>query len=130
MSTTERRLGSGWSFPIAPDAQRGSLAYRSGAAQVRQSLLLIMSTEPGERVMRPAFGCGLRRFLAQPNTLTTRSTIQRDVARAIQQWEPRVVVDAITVDPGPDPAQVRITVRYTHARDGSQGVLVYPFYLE
>lgn len=123
-------LGSGWAFPVGPDATRGSLRYRTGAEKVRESLLLILATEPGERIMRPDFGCGLRRFLHAPNTLTTRAAIEREVRRAIEQWEPRVAVAEIAVTPGDDPAQLLVAIRYEHVRDGRGDVLVYPLYLE
>lgn len=126
----EARLGSGWGFPVGPDPVRGSLRYRSGAEKVRESLLLILATDPGERLMRPDFGCGLRRFLFAPNTLTTRAAIEREVRRAIERWEPRVAVDEIAVTPGDDPAQLLVTIRYEHVRDGRGDVLVYPLYLE
>ena len=114
MTATPARLGSGWAFPVLPRPVTGDLPYASGAEKVREAILLVLRTEPGERVMRPAFGCGLRRFLAEPNTVGTRARLVRQVT-------------ATAVD---DPALVLLTIRYEHARDGSQGVLVYPFYLE
>jgi uncharacterized protein len=123
-------LGSGWAFPVGPDVVRGSLRYRTGAEKVRESLLLILATDPGERVMRPEFGCGLRRWLFAPNTLTTRAAIEREVRRAIQRWEPRVVVAEVAVTPGDDPVQLLVAIRYEHVRDGRGDVLVYPLYLE
>ena len=56
-------LGRGWAFPLRPDPRTGGLEYREGADKVKQSIYLILDTEPGERVMRPTFGCGLRRYL-------------------------------------------------------------------
>lgn len=130
MTATQRRLGSGWSLPVRPDVVRGAIDYRSGAEKVREALIVILRTEPGERVMRPAFGCGLRRFLAEPNTVATRARIARDVTRAIEAWEPRVHLRDVSVTAGDEPSLVNLTVRYEHVRDESEGVLVYPFYLE
>ena len=79
--------------------------------------------------MRPTFGCGLRRFLMQPNTVATRALIQHDVELALATWEPRIQVSAVDVSPGDDPALVYIQVAYLHVRDGRPGNLVYPFYL-
>jgi phage baseplate assembly protein W len=104
--------------------------YRSGVEKVREALLVILRTEPGERIMRPTFGCGLRRFLAEPNTVATRARIERDVTRAIQAWEPRVRLRQVTATAGEDPSLVLLTIRYEHTRDASEGLLVYPFYLE
>jgi phage baseplate assembly protein W len=109
---------------------RGSVSYRSGAEKVREAILVVLRTEPGERVMRPTFGCGLRRFLAEPNTVATRARIARDVSRALETWEPRVRLREVTAAPGDDPSLVVVTIRYQHVRDAADGVLVYPFYLE
>ena len=128
--TALERLGRGWGFPVAPAPEDRLLPLLAGAEKVRQSILLILETEPGERVMRPGFGCGLRRYLMKPNTTSTRALIQRDVELALATWEPRIRVRAVRVTPGADPARVDIAIDYAHARDGSAGALVYPFYLE
>jgi phage baseplate assembly protein W len=123
-------LGRGWTFPIRPDVRGGNLEYLAGPDKVRQSIEIILDTEPGERIMRPDFGCGLRRFLMKPNTTLVRSLIQREVAVSLRNWEPRIDVESVEVTPGDDPALVLIQISYVHKRDGRQGNLVYPFYLE
>ena len=128
--TTLRVLGTGWNAPVCPDDRSGRLDYASGPEKVRQSIQIILDTEPGERVMRPTFGCGLRRYLMKPNTTATRTLIQREVGIALKTWEPRIEVQHLEVTPGDDPALVLIEILYTHKRDGSRGNLVYPFYLE
>jgi len=125
--TTLAYLGKGWTFPVVP---QGALPYQDGPEKVRQSIELILDTEPGERVMRPTFGCGLRRFLMQPNTVATRALIQHDVELALASWEPRIQVTQVSVTPGEDPALVYIQIAYVHVRDGRPGNLVYPFYLQ
>jgi hypothetical protein len=123
-----QRLGRGWPYPVTP--VDGDLLFEEGAEKVRQSIWIILDTEPGERVMRPAFGCGLRRYLMTPNTTATRALIQHDVQRALTTWEPRISLSAVRVMAGDDPALALIQVSYRHVRDGSAGNLVYPFYLE
>jgi len=130
VTATPARLGSGWAFPVLPRPVTGDLPYASGAEKVREAILLVLRTEPGERVMRPTFGCGLRRFLAEPNTVGTRARLVRQVTAALETWEPRVRLREVTATAGDDPSLVLLTIGYEHARDGSQGVLVYPFYLE
>jgi phage baseplate assembly protein W len=124
------RLGRGLAFPVSPDVVRGSLSYRSGAEKVREAIELILRTEPGERIMRPLFGCGLRQFLMEPNTVATRARLQRTVAAALEEYEPRVALQQVTATPGDDPALVHLTIRYEHRFDATEGLLVYPFYLE
>lgn len=130
LPTTRKFLGSGWPFPIVPASPTNELPYVEGVDKVRQSIWTILQTEPGERIMRPTFGCGLRAYLMKPNTSATRALIQRDVERALASWEPRIKVDAVSVEPGEDPAEVAIYIRYQHVRDGSADNLVFRFALE
>jgi uncharacterized protein len=123
-------LGRGLAFPLRPDDRTRELPVADGPEKVRQSILLLLETEPGERVMRPTFGCGLRRYLAKPNSTAVRALLQREVELALATWEPRIVLRAVRVEPGDDPSLVTIEIDYLHARDGSPGNLVYPFYLE
>ena len=128
--TVTNRLGTGPAFPVHPDVVRGDLRYHSGVEKVREAVLLILQTEPGERLMRPTYGCPLRQFLMEPNTVATRARIQREASRALEAFEPRIVLRQVSADSGDDPSLVVLTIRYEHRRDGSAGVLVYPFYLE
>lgn len=122
-------LGRGPGFPVLPGERDRALAYVEGADKVRQSILTILETEPGERVMRPSFGCGLRRFLMEPNSAATRARIAREVERALAAWEPRIAVGGVDVVPGADPALVLVGVRYAQLVDGRPDNLVYPLHL-
>jgi len=122
-------LGSGWAYPLIPDTQ-GNLEYAAGPDKVTQSIWIILDTDPGERIMRPTFGCGLRRYLMAPNTSATRALIKHDVDIALANFEPRITVTDLQVVPGDDPALVLIRIAYVHVRDNRPGNLVYPFYLE
>jgi uncharacterized protein len=130
MTATRRRLGTGVAFPVVPAPATRTLRWRDGGEKVRDAIRLILATERGERVMRPTFGAGLRRFLMEPNSVATRALIEREVTDALEAWEPRITLVEVAVSPGSDPALVNITIRYEHVRDGSTDVLVYPFYLE
>lgn len=122
-------LGRGVVFPMRP-ARDGTFPYAAGPDKVQQSLQIILDTEPGERVMRPTFGCGLRRYLMHPNTAATRALIRLDVERAVAAWERRIDVQAIDVLPHDDePSRIDIHIQYVHVRDGRPGNLVFPFYL-
>ncbi len=127
--STLRYLGKGWSFPVSPGPDR-ALDLVQGPDKVKQAIHIILDTEPGERIMRPTFGCGLRRYLMKPNTVATRTLIERDVVQALALWEPRIKVGQVSVTPGDDPALVFISLSYVHVRDGRPGNLVYPFHLE
>ena len=128
MTDLDARLGVGWSFPPLPQADR-SLGWLAGADLVRQSILLILDTEPGERVMRPQFGCGLRRYLMEPNSPSTRAAIGREVEAALHTWEPRISLTAVDVVTTDDPAVVLVSIAYVHVRDQQSAVLQVPFTL-
>lgn len=123
-------VGRGLPFPVRPDGV-GRLQLIDGSEKVRQSLQIILDTEPGERVMRPGFGCGLRRYLMHPNAAATRALIRRDVEAAIAAWEQRIDVVSIDVVPHEtEPSRVDIHIVYVHVRDRRPRNFVYPFYLE
>jgi phage baseplate assembly protein W len=91
-------FGQGLGFPPRVGAD-GRLAWSEGEDNVRESIRIILLTEPGERLLLEEFGCGLRGFLFQPNTITTRTLIGERIKQAIKRWEPRVTVDEVTVEP-------------------------------
>jgi phage baseplate assembly protein W len=123
-------LGRGIGMPLAPD-DMGRMPRAAGPEKVRESIFIILDTEPGERVMRPTFGCGLRRFLMQPNNPGTRAQIGREVEQALRRWEPRIDVSQVDVSPGNgEPSLVLIEIQYAHAFGGRRDSIVYPFYLE
>jgi len=104
--------GQGLSFPPRVDAD-GRLAWSVGDENVRESLRLILLTEPGERLMREEFGSGLRQFLFEPNTVTTRTLIRERIVRAIGRWEPRVQLDEVAVEAEPaDSRVIHVTILY------------------
>ncbi|MGW8784359.1 GPW/gp25 family protein [Streptomyces sp. NPDC055796] len=136
LSAAEARLGTGLRFPLRPGNGSGTgsfgaggLGWVAGAAAIRQSIETVLDTEPGERVMRPTFGCGLRRHLMAPDTPATRTAIAAEIAEALTAWEPRIRVTEVAVTPGEEPALVWIDIAYVHLLDQRPDNLVYPFYL-
>jgi phage baseplate assembly protein W len=105
-------VGRGIAFPprVGPD---GRVAWSVGDANVRESIQIILSTEGGERLMLPDFGGGLGTFLFEPNTVATRHRIEQAIASSLADWEPRVVVEGVTVDVDPaDPQAAVATISY------------------
>ena len=122
--------GQGLSFPPRISAD-GRLAWSGAEENVRESIRVILLTEPGERLMRPGFGCGLRRFLFEPNTPTTRALIRERITRAISDWEPRVRLEAVEVEP--DPAEqraVHVQISFRLVATGAMGRLGMSLELE
>ena len=78
----------------------------------------------------PQFGCGLRRYLMEPNTLTTRTAIAKDIEAALASWEPRIQLTDVTVTPGDEPELAWVSISYQRLSDLRQDNLVYPFYFQ
>ncbi len=82
-------------------------------ASVRQAILLLLSTIPGERVMRPDYGCELHRLVFSPNDNTTSGLAIHYVRQALDRWEPRAQVVRIDAEPDPDaPDRLDISLSY------------------
>jgi uncharacterized protein len=123
-------LGRGWAFPVAPDAS-GETALVDGSDDVRQAVLIILQTEPGERVMRPDFGAGLRGLVFEPINTRTIALVKHRVEQALTTWEPRIMLDLVDVTvPGTEMSRLDIEVRYRIRATNTFDNLVYPFYLQ
>jgi hypothetical protein len=107
-----RLFGKGMSFPPRVGAD-GHVTWSAGDDNVRESIRVILMTEPRERLRLPEFGAGLARFLFEPNTPATRLLIQERITLALARWEPRVRVESVTVEPHPaEPQTALATIVY------------------
>ena len=123
-------LGIGWKYPVQLD-DSGDIAMSRYEADIREAIMIIIGTAPGERVMRPDFGCGIHQYVFAPNNTRTAGLIRFQVEDALNRWEPRIELEAVTVAPDPgDPATLLIDIDYTVRATDSRFNLVYPFYLE
>jgi hypothetical protein len=93
----EQIQGLGTAFPVRLTNQ-GQIAFVGGAEKVRQSILLILGTEPGERLMRPDFGCHFRNLVFEPNSTSIARLAEFQVRDALLRWEPRIEVEFVAVD--------------------------------
>jgi hypothetical protein len=122
-------LGTGWPFPIVPDLT-GRLAYVSGEALVQDSVEIILGTSPGERQMRPTFGCGIHDLVGEANTAALRGMVREKVRDALQRWEPRIdVLDVRVESPDDQRNRLDIWIDYRIRATNSFYNLVYPFFL-
>jgi phage baseplate assembly protein W len=123
-------LGVGLAFPPAADS-RGAIALVAYEEDIRQSIQIILGTNPGERVMRPEFGAGLRDFVFEPANPSTIQRVQTRVREALIDWEPRINVQAVTVtlDPASKNA-LYISITYSVRATNTVANLVYPFFLQ
>lgn len=101
----------GW--PFLPVPQAGQLRFPTLEQSVRDSIRVILMTRPGEQLMRPRYGAGLENFLDEGNTITLRRQIQTTIMQNLQNYENRITVDAVDVDPVPDaPGQLQVQIHY------------------
>lgn len=122
-------LGRGLSFPLSVTPQ-GGLALSEFEKNIEQSILVTLGTAPGERVMRPDFGCRIHEYVFHPNNATTSSLVAYYTREAILKWEPRV--EDVEVEAYPDPSRenvMLVEVRYRVIRTNHMKNMVYPFYL-
>lgn len=122
-------IGRGFSWPLEVD-HTGSLRLTRGAEDLDRSIRVVLLTAPGERLMRPQFGCRIWDLLFEPVTANLLGLISEAVRDALAQWEPRVEVEAVEpVQDGDDPGLVRIQITYRVRATNDRRNLVYPFYV-
>lgn len=122
-------IGRGLRFPLAIDS-RGNLAVTSGSEDLDSSIRVVVATAPGERVMRPQFGCRIWELLFEPVNANTLGLMAQSVREAVAQWEPRVEVEDVICTPDPrDAAIVRIDLAYRVRATNDRRNLVWPFYV-
>ena len=125
---SEDFTGRGWAFPVAVNAT-GGIALVSGDQAIEKSIRLILGTAPGERPMRPEFGCRIHEYLFAPANGATAGDISREVRSALQRWEPRIGVEDVVVSfDARDTSLLYIDVRYRIKATNDRRNLVFPFY--
>jgi hypothetical protein len=129
--TPERKdfLGRGWAMPVTLDSRTGHVASVVYEDDIRQSILIILETAPGERVMRPNFGCGIHEMVFESMDSTTMQRIRSTVEEALRRCEARIEVLDVTVDETATlEGQLLVQLEYRVRRTNQVGNLVFPFY--
>jgi phage baseplate assembly protein W len=122
-------LGAGLAFPLGVD-RRGGLALARDEKDVEQAISIILSTAPGERPMRPEFGCGVHDYVFEVIDASTLGHMEREIRRALDRWEPRIDVLDIDFDLETDAdGGLAITIEYRLRATNDVHNLVYPFYV-
>lgn len=112
MTDAGQILGRGIAFPPRVGTD-GRVAFSEGEPNIREGIEIVLRTNQRERLRLPEFGAGLERFLFEPNTTATRRQIEDRIAKSLQSWEPRIVVQSIAVDEDPDDPEAAIaTIDY------------------
>jgi uncharacterized protein len=129
MSMNEEFIGRGWAFPLRTDAT-GGIALVSREREIEEAIRLILWTAPGERPMRPEFGCRIHDFVFGTADGTTANDVGVEVRRSLARWEPRIEVHDVVVSFDPlDQTVLYIDVRYSIRDTNDRRNLVFPFYV-
>jgi phage baseplate assembly protein W len=122
-------LGRGWAFPVR--VQGSSVLFAADDEDIRQAILLILQTAPGERVMLPTFGCRINELVFAAGNASSLSLAQLYVREALEQWEPRIQVAGVAASiDAAQPDCMLISVDYVVRDRNRPDNLVYPFYLK
>lgn len=122
-------LGKGFAFPLRVNP-RGGIQRSQQAQKVKESIRTILGTQHGERVMRPTFGCNLESLAFAPNNRATANLAQFFVEEGLKTWEPRILLEDVTVENDHAQHCLLIQIRYRLKSTYEPQNLVYPFYLE
>lgn len=121
-------LGRGWSFP--PEFEySGNTRMAEKELDIRESLFILLSTTPGERIMHPDYGCGLNKLVFEPGNSALIRSIQDMVQYAILMFEPRIKLEHIDVEYSSEEAVIYITIDYHIRQTNTRQNMVYPMYL-
>lgn len=123
-------LGTGWAFPPVFSREKGGVNLSSDLEDINQSLAILLSTRPGERVMRPDFGCNLDRLLFEPLNISLATYVEDIVKTAILYHEPRILPQKVLIrERQEDPGTLDIIVDYEVRSTNTRYNFIYPFYL-
>lgn len=121
-------LGTGWSFPPRFSRQSLGVEMVSEEEDIRESLIILLGTSPGERLMVPTYGCELQGLVFHALTRTLATEIEAAVSRAILEWEPRISVLSVTARADAEALGIiTISVDYVVRLTNTRSNLVYPF---
>ena len=120
-------LGRGWSFP--PVVTERGVRMSAYEQDIEESLRVLFSTSPGERVNRYDYGCPLRRYAFEPMTVQTINRMRNDISRAVILYEPRIELEDVSFEEQPAEGVLLIRLTYTVVRTNNRNNMVYPFYL-
>lgn len=122
-------LGRGWAMPVGVDPQTGLIASAQYEEDIRQAIRIILETAPGERVMRPGFGCGIHELVFEAIDSTALQRIRSEVEEALRRYEARIdVLDIVADEDASAEGKLLVEVEYRVRRTNQVGNLVFPFY--
>jgi uncharacterized protein len=122
-------IGRGWAYPPQLN-DRNRISTVTDDLEIRQALYIIINTYPGERIMRPEFGCYIQDLVFMPANQQTAVVAERYVREAVTRWEPRIELREVKVTPGNhERGELVIELEYQIKQENDVRSMVYPYYL-
>ena len=129
MANDRSFLGTGWSFPPTFPRSTRSVEMLSDEYDIQSSLEILLSTRVGERVMQPKYGCNMEKLLFEPLDTTLQAYMKDLIRTAILYFEPRIILESITLVPVVNEGRINVNIEFTVATTNTRNNFVYPFYL-
>lgn len=121
-------LGVGWTYPVATDPLSGDVALSRYERDIKEAIRIILETAPGERAMRPRFGCGIHDLTFEEINTTTIVAVEASVRDALITYEPRIEIIEVVVDPSDAlNGLLLVAIQYRIRRTNQEDNLVFPF---
>ncbi|TQK44157.1 hypothetical protein FBY35_5645 [Streptomyces sp. SLBN-118] len=122
-------IGAGWAFPARTDTT-GAIALVTHDREIEESIHLILGTSPGERPMRPDFGCAIHDFVFAPGDAATAGQLAYEVRKSLERWEPRIDTESVEVSfDNADSGTLYLDIHYVIRGTNDPRNLVFPFYV-
>lgn len=129
MTNDNAFLGTGWAFPPGFTGPNNQVIMSSDVQDIEQSLTILLSTTPGERLMAPDFGCRINQFVFEELTQTVLTQLASEIRHAILFFESRINVEDVHFLPEPLSGKLLIQIDYSVITTNTRSNMVYPFYL-
>jgi phage baseplate assembly protein W len=130
VSESNAFLGSGWSFPPEFNSPGQGISLVDGELDIKQSLHILLSTNPGERVMKPEYGCGIKAMVFDEINLSIITKMKTIITKSVLFFEPRINLRSVDIQTKDSlEGTLYITLDYTVITTNSRANLVYPFYI-
>lgn len=123
-------LGRGWNFPPSFSKNEGGVKIVSHEEDIRQSLYILFSTTPGERVHRSDYGCPLRKYAFEVMNIGMETRLRDEIEKAVTLFEPRIQLEQVSFETDQENSILQIKLEYTICKTNRRSNMVYPFYLK
>lgn len=116
-----------WSFPLHFDPYGKTVETVYDDESIKQSLYMLLSTSPGERIMEPEYGCDLKPLAFERLTLSLETQMKNDIKKAIETFESRIDIKSITLEDVEVDGCINIKIDYSIKTNKNNHTMVYKY---